>query len=154
MNKKMLISLTVVMLLAGCAGSASHKVVVTDQVADHVLSCRQIDDEIARSQAIVNGVNDDKADISGADVMDGILYFPFNLIAKNSNYNNALTAANQRIISLKTLKAEKSCPADNESHVASAGSLSSKISELNKMYKDGLINEDEYKKLKLKALGL
>ncbi len=155
MNKNNLTALVSISLLTACAGSASHKVVVTDQVQDHNLTCRQINDEVARSQAIINGVNDDKNDVSGADVMDGILYFPFNLIAKNSNYNNALTAANQRIISLKALKQEKNCPVEKEGEVIAGNSdLEFKINSLNKMYQDKLITEEEYKLAKLKLLGL
>jgi hypothetical protein len=140
-------------MLTGCAGSATHKVVKTDPAADQALSCQQADDEIARSQAIINGVNEDKDDVSGADVVDGILYFPFNLIAKNSNYSNALTAANQRITSLKQLKTEKNCVDDGNLEVTSAA-LKTKIEELDKMYADKQISEQEYKSLKLKALGL
>lgn len=154
MHKNNLLIFPAFLLISACAGSASHKVVRTDPVTDQSLSCQQADDEIARAQAIINGVNDDKADMSGADVMDGLLYFPFNLIAKNSNYSNALTAANQRIISLKSLKQEKGCPASDVEQIASSDSLSRKIKELNKMYEDKLITENEYKSLKLKLLGL
>ncbi len=139
--------------LMGCAGSAAHKVVKTDPVADSVLNCQQADAEIARCQAVINEVNEDKDDVSGSDVMDGILYFPFNLIAKNSNYSNALTAANQRIISLKQLKQEKKCIEDGN-QVASSKELATKIAEINKMHEDKLISEEEYKTLRLKALGL
>ena len=139
--------------LAGCAGSASHKVVQTNPASDQALSCQQAEAEIARAQVIINEVNDDKADISGADVMDGILYFPFNLIAKNSNYSNALTAANQRIISLKEIKNQKGCP-DDALHQVADNTLTSKITELNKMHLEGQISEEEYKSLKLKLLGL
>jgi len=139
--------------LAGCAGSANHKVVQTNPVNDQALSCQQADAEISRAQAIINEVNDDKADISGADVMDGILYFPFNLIAKNSNYSNALTAANQRIISLKELKNQKNC-LDDTSHQVADNALTNRLTELNKMHSEGLISEEEYKSLKLKLLGL
>ena len=142
------------LVLTACAGSANHKIVQTDQVKDASLSCSQAEDEIARAQAVINGVNDDKADVNGADVMDGILWFPFNLIAKNSNYTNALNAANQRIISLKGLKQEKNCPADDVNQVAASDNLTSKIAELNKMHADGLISDEEYKTLKMKALGL
>lgn len=152
---KLIITTTLlsVSLFTGCAGSAAHKVVRTDPVADHALNCQQADGEIARCQAVINGVNEDKDDVSGADVMDGILYFPFNLIAKNSNYSNALTAANQRIISLKQLKKEKNCKEDGAQDAASTA-LTTKIAEINKMYQDKLISEEEYKALKLKALGI
>lgn len=141
--------------LFGCAGSASHKVMQNDPISDQNLACAQADAEIARAQSIINGVNDDKADVSGADVMDGILWFPFNLIAKESNYSNALTAANQRIIMMKQLKKDKSCvevatPSVPESKQLTT--LDMKIRELNKLYKDGLLTEEEYMAQKKKAL--
>ena len=86
--------------------------------------------------------------------MDGILYFPFNLIAKNSNYNNALTAANQRIISLNELKRQKGCEDNTTEQAKATNQLSKKIAELDDMYKSNLINDDEYKQMKLKLLGL
>lgn len=154
MNNKIILTLLSSFFIAGCAGSASHKVVRNDPVADSALSCQQADAEIARAQSIINAVNDDKADVSGADVMDGLLWFPFNLIAKNSNYDNALNAANQRIVMMKQLKQEKQCKeltvAEQESKQQT---LDTKIRELNQLYKDGLLTEEEYKAQKQKALG-
>lgn len=142
------------LFLIGCAGSASHKVVKTDPVQDQNLSCDQADAEIARSQAVINGVNEDKSDVSGSDVMDGLLWFPFNLIAKSSNYNNALTAANQRIISLKTLKQEKGCPTDVVAEKAAIDDLEAKMQQLDSMYANKLLTDEEYKQAKLKLLGI
>jgi hypothetical protein len=142
-----------VTILSGCAGSASHKVVANDPTVDLNLSCQQAEAEIMRAQSIINGVNDDKADVSGADVMDGILWFPFNLIAKESNYNNALNAANQRVLFMRQLKKDKNCP---EQQIATQEvkqqSLDTRIRELNQLYKDGLLTEEEYLAQKKKVL--
>lgn len=155
MKNKNYLGLFTFILLSGCAGSASHKVVTSNPAIDQGLTCRQLDDEIARSQAIINGVNDDKNDLSGSDVLDGVLYFPFNLIAKNSNYNNALTAANQRIVNLKIIKQDKNCPVDKDGLPNQANSdLETKLKSLNKMYQEKLISEEEYKATKLKLLGI
>ena len=138
-------------ILTGCAGSASHKVLSSHQATDADLSCSQIDMEIAQAQTVIDGVNEDKDDISGADVVDGVLYFPFNLIAKHSNYDSALDAADRRISRLQELKTTNSCSTDSNDQYQA---LSQKLKELNKLHTDGMINDDEYKKSKLKLLGL
>jgi DNA-binding HxlR family transcriptional regulator len=86
--------------------------------------------------------------------MDGILWFPFNLIAKESNYDNALNAANQRILAMRQLKTEKKCsdqlPAVQQ---VAQQDLTKRIRELNQLYKDGILTEDEYKTQKEKVLN-
>lgn len=151
--KNILICGVSVMLLIGCAGSASHKVVLNNHAADQNLSCQEADAEIMRAQTIINGVNDDKSDVSGADVMDGLLWFPFNLIAKSSNYANALNAANQRILLMKQIKADKKCSEQDGLVLAEKQKdLDKKIRELNLLYKDGMITESEYVEQKKKVL--
>lgn len=142
------------LMLAGCAGSASHRVVNASQPADNAMACQEVDAEIMRAQAVINGVNEDKEDISGADVVDGLLWFPFNLIAKASNYSSALTAANQRIINMKDLKKTKQCEEDStqDQNVASE-SFTKKIRDLNQLHKDGLLSDDEYIKAKQQLLS-
>jgi hypothetical protein len=153
MQYRLMILAISTLFFVGCAGSASHKVVMNDLPQDQNLSCPQADAEILRAQSIISGVNDDKAEISGADFMDGILWFPFNLIAKESNYNNALSAANQRIMIMRQLKQDKNCP---EQQIAQQGqtqqSLNTKIRELNQLYKDGLLTEAEYLAQKKRVL--
>jgi len=92
-----------------CAGSASHKVLTAYEQGDADMDCVQLDTEIARAQEVIDTVNVDKSDISGKDVIDGVLWFPFNLIAKSQNYNSALEAADKRIERLSGLKTEKDC---------------------------------------------
>lgn len=99
--------------IAGCAGSATHEVVTANQATDTSLTCQQIDSDIIKTQMIIDDVNKDKADVSGADVVDGILWFPFNLIAKSSNYSSALEAADKRMGKLNELKKENNCPSQN-----------------------------------------
>jgi hypothetical protein len=62
-----------------------------------------------KAQFVIDGVNRDKEDLTGADVIDGLLWFPFNLIAKDANYRDALEAGNQRIARLTELEKEKNC---------------------------------------------
>lgn len=106
---------------------------------------------MVRVQAIIDGVAKDKDDVSGADVMDGILWFPFNLIAKNENYKNAMEAADARIATMKELKEDKQC---NEApqQIASEDNASSKLIALNDLYKQGVLTEEEYMTTKQRIL--
>ena len=97
------------MLFVGYAGSATHKVLTANQAGDAALSCEEINTEISKAQSVINGINSDKADVSDKDVVDGILWFPFNLIAKHEIYNNALEGADRRIEVLQALKKDKQC---------------------------------------------
>ena len=101
--------------LYGCAGSTSrHKIVEHHQPGDEALSCTGIETEIEKTQAIIDGVNQDKEDIDTADVVDVILYFPFNLIAKDRNYSQSLKASNARLERLNELREEKNCTTETE----------------------------------------
>ncbi len=106
----------VVLIIAGllasaCAGSASHDVVAAYQVGDGSLSCSQIKTEMMKAQFVIDGVNKDKEDLTAADIRDGIMWFPLNLIAKDLNYSDALEAGSQRIARLTKLEMERDCRA-------------------------------------------
>jgi len=149
---KYVVSIAATLFLTGCAGSANHEVVSAHQATDENMSCGQLTAEMVRTQAIIDGVIKDKEDLSGADVVDGVLWFPFNLIAKNSNYNAAMDAADRRIERLSELKTAKACANDDIKEQSQA--LSAKLIELNELYKKGILSEDEYRAAKSKALGL
>lgn len=108
-HKLFLLMVVFPLFLKGCAGSATHKVQTANTAYDSELTCADLRKEIIESQAIIDAVNKDKEDISGADVVDGLLYFPFNLIAKSENYNKALEAADKRIATCRILLKEKGC---------------------------------------------
>jgi hypothetical protein len=105
---KLMISLALI-LLSGCAGSAAHKVVTANTANDNELTCSQLELEIINAQRIIDGVNKDKGDINGADIIDGVLYFPFNLVAKHANYSEALEAADNRIAACRRLQVANGC---------------------------------------------
>ena len=90
-----------------------------------------------RAQVIIDGVNQDKQGISGADWVDGILWFPFNLIAKNQNYKNATQAADRRIATLQNYKDKKGCDSNTKQIKAKNCSIVDELNELNAMYKAG-----------------
>ena len=157
MNKKNNLFFVIIIFFAifvsGCAGSASHKVLTANEKNDSKLDCQGLDREIVKAQAVIDGVNKDKEDISGADVIDGVLWFPFNLIAKNNNYNNALEAADKRIARLNEIKKEKNCKNNTDELKARSATLTEELSKLSKLYKDGSLTEDEYKAAKRKLLA-
>ena len=107
--KNLILTAVAGLLLGGCAGSANHKIVTAYEAKDVELSCSDIDSEINKAQEVIDEVNKDKSDVSGADVVDAVLWFPFNLIAKSANYNKALEAADKRIARLSELRKEKGC---------------------------------------------
>ena len=61
--KNLLILLSLV-LFSGCAGSASHQVVTSNTATDNELACEELKQEIIMAQAIIDGVNKDKEDVS------------------------------------------------------------------------------------------
>ena len=142
-----------ILILSGCAGSAAHKVVTANQADDSNLSCQQIDLEMAKAQAIIDEVNKDKDDVSGADVIDGILWFPFNLIAKHQNYNDALEAADRRMAHLNELKAASHCDTSEDEIQEKADALVEQLRALSSMHQDGTITDDEYQAAKQKLLN-
>ena len=142
-------------VLFGCANSASHKVIKTEQVGDTELSCSDIRTEKRKAQIIINGVEQDKADMTGADVVDGLLWFPFNVIAKQSNYSSATQAAEDRISYLTSLEIERGCKSgsvsreeDNLDKVATRQLL-----QINGLYKEGVLTRDEYLQKRAKILS-
>ena len=139
-------------ILFGCAGSATHDVVSAYQSKDSTLTCSEIDREIVLAQVIIDGINEDKSGISGADIMDGLLYFPFNMIAKSQNYKNSLSAADKRIERLENLKIDKDCKDTSKEIVKIKTSLSQELKELTKMYKSGDLSKIEFEKAKNKLL--
>lgn len=143
-----------VVTILGCANSASHKVVKTEQIGDQELSCSQLRTEKRKVEVIIRGVEQDKADMTGADVVDGLLWFPFNVIAKQSNYSNATKAAEDRIEYLTSLEIEHGCTAEGISAVTQAGDTkaSQQLQQLNSLYKSGVLSQDEYIEKRTKIL--
>ena len=151
--KKIFSLLSVLLFVVACAGSAEHQVVSAHRSGDSNLDCRGIDGEIVRAQVIIDGVNQDKSGMSGADWIDGILWFPFNLIAKSNNYKNATQAADRRIERLETLKKEKSCSDSSAENKTKSAGIVAELNQLSEMYKAGDLTKSEYKKAKQEILN-
>ncbi len=151
--KKSLNLLALLIFVVSCAGSAEHKVVSANQAGDRNLSCSELDQEIVRAQVIIDGVNEDKSGISGADWIDGILWFPFNLIAKSQNYKNATQAADRRIKRWETIKEKKNCAGNQKAIKAKSSSIVEELNTLTDLYKRGDITRSEYEKAKKDLLN-
>ena len=149
--KNLLIILTLVSF-SGCAGSATHKVVTSNTATDNDLACEELKQEIIMAQAIIDGVNKDKEDVSGADVIDGVLYFPFNLVAKHENYNSALEAADRRIATCRRLQKEKGCEENIAMTSEISSDLANRMSALKDLHKRGLIDDKEYERSRVELL--
>ncbi len=151
---KNFISLFIIgIIVTSCAGSAQHEVVSANRAGDARLNCKELDAEIVRAQVIIDGVNQDKSGISGADWVDGILWFPFNLIAKSQNYKNATQAADRRIETLQNYKAKKNCDSNTKKIKAKSASIVQELNDLNAMYKAGDITKSEFEAAKRNLLN-
>ena len=136
--------------LAGCAGSANHEVVTAYNASDEGMNCQQISAEQVRVQSIINAVNQDKSDVTGKDLLDGILWFPFNLIAKNSNYNDSLNAANVRLTRLDSLRQNKGCT--DAEYAVEEQKIKNRLDELDTLKANKSISEEEYKEARKAVL--
>lgn len=140
-------------ILGGCAGSANHKVLTAHEANDASLSCEGIHKEIVKAQFIIDEVNKDKDDVSGKDIIDGVLWFPFNLIAKSDNYSKSLEAADKRIATMQDLQKEKGCiPKTEEEKKTDVSRLSDELNKLYELRKNGVLTDSEYKEEKKKVL--
>ena len=101
---------------------------------------------------VIDGVNKDKEDLTAADITDGILWFPFNLIAKNGNYNDAINAADKRISHLNELQKERNCAVVVEEENKGPDALE-RLTQLQKLHKSGALTDDEFEEAKQKILA-
>ncbi|AKH20418.1 hypothetical protein AAY24_08705 [Sedimenticola thiotaurini] len=139
-----------VLTLYGCANSASHQVMKKEKAGDEYLTCREIDREIRKARIVIRGVEQDKEDMTGDDVIDGLLWFPFNVIAKQSNYSSAIKAAEGRIEHLTLLEVQQGCR-DNIAGSSKTGradgadlEVANQLRQLNSLYKSGVLSKEEY----------
>lgn len=142
-------ALTIVFLY-GCANSASHQVMKKENAGDEYLTCQEIDREKRKARIVIRGVEQDKEDMTGDDVVDGLLWFPFNVIAKQSNYSSATKAAEGRIDHLTLLEVQLGCreglaESRNAANVQTADlEVTNQLQQLNGLYRSGVLTKEEY----------
>ena len=104
MSVKMIVMILVAGLIVACA---KPKVVQVTKPGDEGLTCAQIANEIDDLQ---NGIIDAKKEKgwTGGNIARGLLFWPA-ILGTHSNVNEAVNAANTRIVHLENLKKEKKC---------------------------------------------
>jgi hypothetical protein len=137
--------------VAFVVGCASPHVVDEKQVGDENLSCSELKDQIDDAGRFEKKARDEKG-VTGTNVAAAIFFWPA-MIVTYENAGDAIDAAKERRRNLGKLYASKGCSGD-ELKAGSGGSLSKKLMELNGLYKDGIISEEEYNAAKRKELGL
>jgi hypothetical protein len=139
---------SITLFLFGCA---TPQVVEKKQLNDVHLSCSGIEVQIAEAESFEKEARGEKG-VTGTNVAAAIFFWPA-MFATYSNANEAIEAAVDRKEHLQTLYAEKGCDGTSASNTGEKG-LSEKIVELNELYKQGILSEEEYEAAKRKALGL
>lgn len=104
---KTITALALILSLTACAGSARHTVPQT--TVNPALTCQQIKTELDKLDKLEAAIKKDKATTDGRDVIDGVLFFPFNLMVKAGNYSAAEKAAKTRRAELENLEKSKHC---------------------------------------------
>ncbi|MCK4620666.1 MAG: SHOCT domain-containing protein [Desulfuromonadales bacterium] len=176
MNYILVLLFALLLLVSGCANSANHRVVPVSMAGDETLDCEGIGHEKLRLNTIIDGVEQDKKDVTGADFVDGMLYFPFNIIAKQSNYSNAIKAAEERKEYLTQLSHLKNCgkkehqsiaqteqpaqpvaqteqPAQPNHSLNELNNISQKMKTLKNLHDSELITDQEYQQKKQEILA-
>lgn len=134
-------------------GCANPHVVQERQIGDNKLSCSAITNQIAEAEQFERKARREKG-VTGTNVAAALFFWPAMLVTF-SNAGDAIEAANERKRHLHKLYTDKGCDSGSSSaKKENEESLSKRIMELNELYKQGAISEDEYKAAKQKALGL
>jgi hypothetical protein len=136
------------LFLAACA---SPEVVQEKQARDETLNCPQLLAAVEEAKEFERkGRGERKA--TGTNVAAAIFFWP-GLIATYSNTEDAINAAKERQNYLMKLYGEKKC-SDQSVQASNSTQLEQRLNELRSMYDKKLLNEDEYKAARKKALGL
>ena len=139
-----------IIFLGSCAKPTVVNVVLP---GDNELNCKQLEIELAESQKIKRDAEFAKGN-TGGNITRIMLFWP--AWAKTfHNADVAIQAADDRIFHLFKIMKEKKCA--NASKVEDQilkleTSLTGQLKELKKMYKDGDLTKEEYKKAKKKLL--
>ena len=85
------------LLLFGCADK-SHTVINTYNPGDNNLTCAEIQNEVIKAELIIDAVKKDKKSISGAEVLDAVMWGFIPAITKGQNHKKAVEAANAELL--------------------------------------------------------
>ena len=149
MNKNNVSILIISLFLLGCA---SPQVIEERQVGDQTLSCAQIREQIAEADRFEEAARDDKG-VTGTNAAALLFFWPA-LFFTYDNIGDAMDAAAARKRHLHAIYINKNCDTILAGNSTEGKKLSEKINELNDLYKQGIITEEEFNAAKRKELGL
>ena len=105
---KMIARLTLLLFFVGLIGGCSTpRVIETTKLSDRDLSCESLNDEFTRAEEAKKEAEDVKG-VTGTNTWAAI-FFPVGIIATYSNANEAIAAADTRMIRLSDLMDKKNC---------------------------------------------
>ena len=140
-----IITLSVIILLAGCV---SNKSVQTVQIGDEDKSCDQLKAELMQLGVTFDEVKDDSG-LTGKNVGLAIVFWP-GIIVNEVRSNNNEDSISDRITHLTTIYNGK-CLGDTDEKDDSL--LKDKLKELTDLLEQGLITQDEYDVARAKVLA-
>ena len=136
------------MIVAGCA--TPHEVDII-QAGDQRLNCQDIKGAIREANTFYT-LADHEQGLTGTNVNAFLFWWP-GLIATYVNTSDAKDAARDRKAYLSNIYSEKGCDKDQKPpQAADFHSLTSRLIELDELFKKGLITEDEFKEQRRKIL--
>ena len=130
------------LLLFGCADK-SHTVINTYNPGDNNLTCAEIQNEVIKAELIIDAVKKDKESISGAEVLDAVMWGFIPAITKGQNHKKAVEAANARIERLEILKEKMQCASSNANN-NKKNQIEKRLKQLQSMYDAGDLSKEEY----------
>jgi hypothetical protein len=144
----MLRNLAIVASALYLTGCASPDVVTERQANDENLSCNQLLAAISEAEKFEEDARDDRG-VTGTNAAAVILFWP-GLLGTYANTAEAIDAAQDRQDYLNTLYSQKNCATGGSSNSDLAGQLR----ELQSMYEEGLLSEEELSAARVRLLGL
>jgi len=104
MKNRLIISIFLVSLVGGCS---TPKVIETTRLSDRDLSCESLKEEYLYAERAKKDAEDVKG-VNGTNTAAAI-FFPIGIIATYSNANEAIAAADTRMMRLSDLMDKKNC---------------------------------------------
>ena len=104
---------SLIIFIAGLTAACAHPPVVSVvKPADRELTCAQIINEIDDLQHGIIAAKKEKG-WTGGNIARGLLFWPA-ILGTHNNVNEAVNAANARIVHLEHIKTEKECVAASQ----------------------------------------
>ena len=104
MKNRLILSIFLLALLGGCS---TPKVIESTRLSDRDLSCESLKEEYRYAEQAKKDAEDVKG-VNGTNTAAAI-FFPIGIIATYSNANEAIAAADTRMMRLSDLMDKKNC---------------------------------------------